>query len=331
MRKRADILILLIFSLFLSPVNTGAQVVEIRSWLDSMYIEIGEQVKLHLEIKKDSLARVQVGELRDSLNDRIELIGNPLINNGKVNGREVILYIYTLTSFDSGKHDLPPIPVFLSYKDIIDTIYSKPLILEVHVPLVDTTIAIKDIKAPINAPLTFREILPFLGMGVAAVLIVAFLIYMFRRYRKKQTVFTRPEKSLPAHVIAFRELDNLKDEKIWQAGKVKEFYVRLSDIIRVYIEKRYGFTAMEYVTDETLKEFKKVNKDDEVNEMLEEILFTSDMVKFAKGDPLPADNQSNMNNAYLFVEKTKLEVLKSVEELEKENVLAGDPENKGIE
>ena len=109
----------------------------------------------------------------------------------------------------------------------------------------------------------------------------------------------------PAHVIAFRELDRLKEEKIWNRGMVKEYYTRLTEITRKYIERQFDIPAMESTTEEILDAFKRANLDDNLlNEMLKELLELADLVKFAKEDPLPVDNQTNLNNAYIFVQKT---------------------------
>ena len=125
----------------------------------------------------------------------------------------------------------------------------------------------------------------------------------------------------PAHVIAFRELDKLKEEKIWEKGQVKLYYTRLTEVSRQYIERQYGIPAMEQTSHEIMKAFKKSNREDSLlDEMLKELLELADLVKFAREDPLPVDNQTNLNNAYLFVQKTyplfvKTEPEEIVEEL----------------
>ncbi len=106
-------------------------------------------------------------------------------------------------------------------------------------------------------------------------------------------------------MIAFRELDRLKEQKLWERGEVKQYYTRLTDITRNYIEKQYGIPAMERTTDEILQAFRRVNTDDGIlDEMLSGLLQLADLVKFAREDPLPVDNQTHLNNAYLFVQKT---------------------------
>jgi hypothetical protein len=72
------------------------------------------------------------------------------------------------------------------------------------------------------------------------------------------------------------------------------------------MEERFEIPAMESVTSDILRDFKTHSWEDEsLLEILESLLQLSDLVKFAKEDPLPADNEMNLNNAYIFVEKTK--------------------------
>jgi hypothetical protein len=129
------------------------------------------------------------------------------------------------------------------------------------------------------------------------------LIRLFKRNREPDRSSVTPPE--PAHVIAFRELDRLKSEKIWTKGEVKQYYTRLTEITRRYIERQYDIPAMESTTEEILDAFRRTNREDSLlDEMLKDLLELADLVKFAREDPLPVDNQTNLNNAYLFVQKT---------------------------
>jgi hypothetical protein len=181
------------------------------------------------------------------------------------------------------------------------------LMIRVFEPVVDTTQQIMPIKPPINTPLTFKEVLPWAGVGIGGLLLLGTIFYLIRRYRRlKGDSNGVPQKPLePAHVVAFRELDKLKSEKIWEKGLVKLYYSHLTEITRHYIERQYGIPAMERTTDEIMQAFRKTNREDSLlDEMLKELLELADLVKFAREDPLPVDNQTNLNNAYLFVQKT---------------------------
>ena len=225
----------------------------------------------------------------------------------KSENRISIDHRYKITGFEAGYQRVPPIPVIYARGGIVDTAYSLPILMQVFEPQVDTTRQIKPIKPPINTPITWKEVAPWVGVGIAGwmvlTLIIA-LIWMQRQRNKDPEIFTlKPQE--PAHVIAFRDLDRLKEEKLWEQGEVKRFYSRLTEITRHYIERQYGIPAMERTTDEILEAFRRANTEDPIlDEMMKELLELADLVKFAKEDPLPVDNQTHLNNAYIFVQKT---------------------------
>ncbi len=215
-------------------------------------------------------------------------------------------YLYEGISFDTGMFRINPVMILVSSETGKDTLYSPELLVQVYYPEVDTSAAIKDIKGPINTPLTFAELNTEIAAGSVLILLLlaAYLIYRYLAKRRKGEIHREPE--LPAHVNALNRLNRLKKEKIWQQGRVKDYYSELSDIIRSYLEGRYGFSARESITTEILDSFRPWSyEDDFLMEVLEKLLITSDLVKFAKEDPGPMENETNLNNAYIFVEKTR--------------------------
>ena len=66
--------------------------------------------------------------------------------------------------------------------------------------------------------------------------------------RKKKPVPIDEKYLLAPHVWAFKELEKLEKEKVWQQN-IKEYYSRLTDVARTYIELRYKVPAMEKTTE----------------------------------------------------------------------------------
>jgi len=121
------------------------------------------------------------------------------------------------------------------------------------------------------------------------------------------------------HVIALRELDRIKNEKIWQKDKTKQYYSEVTDVLRNYIEDRFEIRAMEQTTDEIMDSFKY--RRDLLSEKsftnLGQILSIADLVKFAKYKTLPDDDNLTLVNSYFFVNDTKKEEPKKPEIAEK--------------
>jgi hypothetical protein len=183
------------------------------------------------------------------------------------------------------------------------------LFLTVHTIAVDTTLAIKDIKEPLSAPITIREMIPYL---LAALLVLGLItggIFLIRylKYRKKPGILTRQKPKLPAHIIALGALKTLWQKKLYQSGYIKEYYSELSDIVRIYIENRWDIAAMEMVTSEIITALSAIDIPADAIRKLEQTLFLSDMVKFAKSNPLPDENSACYQHIVDFVEVTKQE------------------------
>ena len=304
----------------LAPV-TG-QLIRVESRVSRDSLMIGEQITYTLKVDADSALDFSLPLIRDTLNRNLEVVSSQSSDTLNADGRTVVENSYLITSFEPGTQIIPAQEVAYRRQGRIDTARSMPLLIQVYEPAVDTTQEIKPIKPPINTPVTFREVLPWVAAGVGGLLLASALVWLLVRYfrRKKDPEYYEQRILEPAHVIAFRELDRLKEEKIWASGRVKEYYTRLTEITRQYIERQYDIPAMESTTEEILQAFRRVNAEDQLlDEILKELLELADLVKFAREDPLPVDNQTNLNNAYIFVQKTYPQFYRTEEKKEEED------------
>jgi len=181
-----------------------------------------------------------------------------------------------------------------------------PIYLEVESPDIDPDQDIKAIKPPIHAPVTFAEIAPWLGGGLLLVLIVILVIYILKKRKKEEPIFKiRSKPALPPHREAIEKLEKLRLKKLWQSGKLKSYHTELTDIIRYYIERRFSILALEMTTDEIMDKLKLQNINDLAYKKLFNTLVLADLVKFAKEQPLPIENDTSLNNCTDFVNETK--------------------------
>lgn len=283
------------------------QLIRVESRLSSDSMMIGDQLRYTIHVEAAEHVTFRMPAIEDTLSRNLEILAPESADTSRADGYLVVNHSYIFTGFETGTHIIPSQPVVYHFGEGSDTARSMPLLISVFEPSVDTTLAIKPIKPPINTPVSLSEVIPwvFAGIGcwMAVTLAIALIwIYMHRR-KDPGAIFTKPLE--PAHVVAFRELDRLKEKKLWESGQVKFFYTRLTEISRHYIERQYGIPAMEQTTGEILDAFRRSNTEDPLlDEMLKELLQLADLVKFAKEDPLPVENQTNLNNAYLFVQKT---------------------------
>lgn len=277
--------------------------------LDSTTVLIGDQVIFSLELTAPAGSNVTWPMFNDTLVDKVEILRRSTVDTVRSDKEEFTLRQELLiTSFDSGYYEIPPVP-FRFHLSRDSTQYyteSRSVYLTVNTPEVDEAGDIKPIKPPFHAPLTFREVFPWLAGGLLAALLVAGIIFYMKRKKASQPVFQiRQKPKLPPHEVALSALDGLRHKKLWQAGRVKDYYTELTDIIRVYLEGRYDIRAMEMTTYEIEMALEKIHVPAASREKLYATLESADLVKFAKGQPLPTENDRNHSHCVEFVMETK--------------------------
>ncbi len=294
--------------ILVSGLSLSAQEIKVFATVDTNKLLIGDQTYLRLTVENKPGYSLEWPVISDTAFKGIEIVKRFLPDTvSKLKDAFKVQVKFLITSFDSGQHDIPSFTIVANSGNIHDTISSNQVSLWVNTVPVDTAKVIFDIKKPYGAPLTFSEVLPYIGIGLGILLLIILIVYIARRLKQQKPLIPSRITIEPPHITALRNLDQLKDEKLWQQGQVKLYYTRLTDILRIYIEGRFSVQAMEQTSDEILASLKKMSFDDEsCFSALKELLNLADLVKFAKALPLPDENESNILNAYLFVNHTKV-------------------------
>jgi hypothetical protein len=302
----------LIFSIlifFALLFNVKGQDIKVTASFDTSRIYIGDQIEFKITIDQPADLQLAIVSFKDSLIKNIEILSGPAIDTTKRDGRTIIEHNYLITSFDTGRYQLPPVYVETKSDNDVKRFYSDYTFLEV----VRTDITppdnaqIFDIIAPYKAPIGLGEILPWLLALLLAAMLAYLGIRLYKKYSRQKTVDeTIEELPDPAHIIAFRELEKLKAEELWQHGEIKLYYTILTEILRQYLENRFGVNSLELTTDETLTMLLRSGfKKDKNYKQLKNILEEADMVKFAKYNPVAADNETCFQEAWNFIDATK--------------------------
>jgi hypothetical protein len=303
-------LILSISLLILIIASSAGQEVKISSAFDSTKIFIGDQIKFIVTIDQPSNLKLSLPVFRDTLCKNIEIISGPRIDTTKgQSGRIKIIQKYLITSFDSGRYQVKPVFAENKNEGGMKRFYSDYSILEVmrvKIAPQDTTAKIFDIIKPYKAPVTFGEILPWLLVAALLCAIVWAAIRYLPKLRKSEAETNVFIPSDPAHIIAFRELERLKSEELWQKGETKNYYTELTEILRQYLENRFRVYSLELTTAETLEALVKTGfrKNGSYND-LKTVLTGADLVKFAKYNPVASENESHFQTSWNFVLVTK--------------------------
>ncbi len=282
--------------------------VSVDAQLDSMQMLIGCQNRYRLTVTVPEESQVEIPVIyADTLVKGVEILSRSGPDSAQIgNGRKQYTLDYLLTSFDQDLYYLPPVTVKADGEEY----ESNYLSLKVMTYQVDTTsMQIFDVKPILKAPFVILDwlwpwgLIPLVGcLACVAVL----LISRFRRKQEEESV-SDPELLLPPHVAAIQALDAIREAKIWQQGRYKDFYTQLTDVLRRYISRRFGISAMEMTSDEVLDLLRREPEAKPVYREMCQILQLADLVKFAKMNPLPDENDRSLKQAYQFVDQTKME------------------------
>lgn len=318
MRKTLLFLLLIIISF----VNTHlwAQKITVNAKLDSTVIWIGSQAHLTFEVSQQPTQKVSMPVFLDTIVGGLELVEPVKIDTLKSqDGHIQVAQHYLVTAFKDSLLYIPPFPFVLNG----DTVWSKSLSLKVVQPFkIDTASKkIADIKPVFNPKFDWLSLFKTILIVLLILALLALLFILYKNYFKKKPILTENEIKLlqPAYVVALNQLDKIKQEKIWQHGRYKEYHTELTDVIREYIERTFNINSMEMTSEEILEHLRILRMEQKPTFLgLQQILKLADLVKFAKWNAAPDEHELSLMNAYLFVNQTKVEEVKPLEELTKE-------------
>lgn len=225
-----------------------------------------------------------------------------------VGGNMVIKNTITIAIYNAGVFGIPGPSVMVTdgQNEVLPTA-SKTV--QVFLPLRLTqqdSVDINPIKDIMYEKADITDYLVYIYILVALLLMMLVGYYFYKRKNAKPSIelqeviiLIQPDQK------ALQALEHLKEENLWQNGQIKAYQTRLTDIIRTYLEERYGINAPEMTTDEIAIALKNVDFDMKYTIELKEILQVADLVKFAKATPDVDIHSLFMDKAVDFVINTR--------------------------
>lgn len=282
-----------------------AQVI-VEAHTDTASILIGEQIQMRVKCTVNAGQKVKFPSYspQQQIVQGVEVVSNGsidtlVLNNGK---RLELTRRYTITSFDSAMYQIPPFKVEVDGK----TYASRN-----SVGLKVSTVAV-DLQHPekFNGPHAVVE-QPFewsWTMWLCALLCVAMLaavVALAVRLTDPKLITRRViiNPPTPAHITAINNIEQIKRKP---ANDVKLYYMELTEALRSYIEKRFGFNAKEMTTNEIVRHLYETNNEEAMTE-LKSVLETADLVKFAKHKTTLTEQDQSLMSAMSYVQTTKQE------------------------
>ena len=301
---------ILIISIILtaSVLRVSAQV-SVEAVIDSIQIFVGQQAHVTLTATAKENAKVEFPQFKpmEYITPGVEVLDRrELEQKAQDNGFVSRSMVYTMTSFDDTLYYIPPMKVKIDGKPY----ESKSLALKVLTIEVDTLHAEqffgpKDVQ---DNPFQWSDwSLPF-WLSVLMLVLLAAAYYLYLRLRDNKPIIShiRIVKRLLPHQKAMKEIEQIKADKMVTSENSKEYYTKLTDTLRKYIEERYGFNAMEMTSSEIIEKL-MASQDQKALDELRQLFTTADLVKYAKYSTLINENDANLVNAIDFINQTKLE------------------------
>lgn len=307
---------ILILLLAVAALQATAQV-SVEAMLDSVTIFIGQQTGLTLSVslKEGQEAIFPKLEPRQELTPGVEVIEVADCDSSRLDNKMMrVSRKYTITSFEDSLYYLPPLVVTVDGKDY----ESKNLALKVLPVEVDTLHPDQFFppKGVQDNPFEWSEWrLPF-WLSVLVVLLAALVYYLYIRLKDNKPIISKIRiiRHMPPHQKAMKEIQRIKSDGIGQGGDQKEYYTRLTDTLRTYLEERFGIKAMEMTSGEIIEQLRQVEDQSKYDE-LRQLLETADLVKFAKYSAMLNESDRDMANVVEFIQTTKREDVPTVEKI----------------
>ena len=268
--------------LFIALTGNAQRNTTVRASVDHNSILIGEPINLILEA--DIPENEPIGFFTIDSIAHFEFLHKGKIDTSNTNKGTVLRQLFRITSFDSGQWVIPSYRLLQS-----ENLNTDSLIIKVNYTALDTTKDYNDIREIIelNKEKEIDWTWYYIGGGI---LLLIVLIYLLTRKKKKKVIEPSRQEIIDPYTEAMRQLDALKKENLPGKNEAKLYYSRLTDIFRVYIEKRKDIHSLQQTTDDLVRQLKSIQLSEQDYNQLAQALRLSDFVKFAKYIPTENDN-----------------------------------------
>jgi hypothetical protein len=272
----------------------------VQAEADRTVLTIGDPLHFSLTLKYSPDLKIDSLNLKEKLN-KFEVRDSTVTT--KTKKREIATqHKFTLVPWQPGEYEIPSLAI--NYRDKEGkqkSVFSDPIKIEVKSLLGQVTDStdIKGLKAQLDLGrsvwfyLFVALVLLALGTGLA--------LYLLNR-RKKKT--TKPEIIRTPWEVASEELQNLLQAHRLGRIPVKEYYFSLTEILRGYLERRFGIPLLESTTQEIRAQLERNYLNPESKKSLLQFLEQSDLIKFAKVQPETPRLTSDWELAYQIVQET---------------------------
>lgn len=264
--------------------------------VDRHKIMIGEKILLTIKAEdvNPNANIIQWINLPDTIN-HFEVVERGKIDTIKVDGIVNYQQQINITSFDSGRWEIPPLNIKLNAANA-PVLSTTPIPIEVLPVDVSHLKDYHDIKEIVEVQDENLRLIIIL-LIIVTILSIIILIWLIRK--KRQGVITAPEPdgTLPPLQWALAELNKLKNEDLPSKGLIKQYYQRMTDISRQYFSRQLNHSVLHKTTDEWMFSLQDIPVEHNIKTSFFQFIRLADTVKFAKYLPPPVENEHSLEAA----------------------------------
>ena len=203
----------------------------------------------------------------------------------EINGQTIREIQLTMAFFRTGTHSMGPFRILLERDgNRVEEVSTRTVEITIRSVLEESQNDIADLKPPVSVSGSPARVLPWAGGILLLITGLLLAVAWWRRRRRRPAVSTPPPPPLDELEEA---LSRLMSRGLFGRGRVKEFCLCLTPILKRFLHRNYGFNAGEMTSRETLTHLAGVEADDSIRDHFHLLLELSDQVKFARFEPGP--------------------------------------------
>ncbi|MEN6626017.1 MAG: hypothetical protein ABFD69_07320 [Candidatus Sumerlaeia bacterium] len=158
---------------------------------------------------------------------------------------------------------------------------------------------------PLRDPIAVARDWSWVWQLAVALLVGAIAAWLGRRWwLRRGRPSGPPEPDLPPGLWALHEIDRRSRLPVCASGPAKAIFTLVSEVVRLYLERRYGISAIDMTTIECMRALQEREPGDDVIRWVQSFLDECDVVKFTRIDPAPDRWGTIWNDARLIVKMT---------------------------
>ena len=280
--------------------------VRIETAIDTTLITVGDHVTMTVTVEHPA---GWVVEWPDSLDaSTVELLAVEVgpTTRPDEERRERAAAQFAFTSFGLGAAEVPSFEIAVVAPDgTTHAVATDAYTIAVQSVGVDESGAIRDIRGPLSVPGSPWRFLPWIAL--AALLVAAVALYARRRRRPRSGEVSAIPRAppRPAHLVALEALAELERSQLLERGRVMEYHVRISEVVRAYLEGQFELPALELATGEVVDAMRAAALGTRIIGGFQRFLESCDLVKFAKARPGIEESRALLTSARELVAATR--------------------------